>query len=100
MGHEQSRVPVHHTQIHSKKPWLFTLLVALLVFLAEQLIEHYQKRAALEAEQTSVLNQLSTLRARLEGVVNANMLLIHGLTAVIAAEPDMDQEGFARIARG
>lgn len=100
MGHEQSRVPVYHTQILSKKPWLFTLLVVLLMFLAEQLIEHYQKLAALEAEQIRVLNQLSTVRARLEGVVNANMFLTHGLTAVIAAEPDMDQEGFARIARG
>ncbi|HSJ47779.1 MAG TPA: EAL domain-containing protein [Gammaproteobacteria bacterium] len=100
MGHEQNRLPVHHTQIHSKKPWLCALLVVLLVLLAEQLIEHYQKLAALEAEQISVLNQLSTLRARLEGVVNANMFLIHGLTAVIAAEPDMDQETFSRIARG
>jgi len=100
LGHEQSRLSVHHAQIHSQKPWLFALLVVLLVFLTEQLIEHYQKRAALEEEQISVLNQLSTLRARLEGVVNANMFLVHGLTAVIAAEPDMDQEAFSRIARG
>ncbi|MCW9059669.1 MAG: EAL domain-containing protein [Gammaproteobacteria bacterium] len=91
---------MHHTQIHSKKPWLYALLVVLLVLLAEQFVEHYQKLAALETEQVGTLNHLATLRARLEGEVNANMFLIHGLTAVIAAEPDMDQEGFARIARG
>lgn len=100
MGREQSRATVNPTKPHPRTPWLIALLVILLVLLAEQLLEHYQKRAALEAEQIRVLNQLSTLRARLEGVVNANMFLIHGLTAVIAAEPDMDQESFSRIARG
>ncbi len=82
------------------RPSLFALLAMLLVFATEQVIEHYARRSDLAQEQRAVLNTLSTLRARLEGVVNSNLLLVHGLTAVISAQPDIDQAGFARIAGG
>jgi sensor domain CHASE-containing protein len=84
----------------SKKPWLFALLAMLLVLACEQVIENFARHSDLEEEKNAVNNTLSTLRARLEGVVNSNLLLVHGLTAVIAAQPDIDQAGFARISRG
>jgi sensor domain CHASE-containing protein len=80
--------------------WMFALLAMLLVFATEQVIEQFARQGEREREKTAVLDSLSTLRARLEGVVNANLLLVHGLTAVIAVQPDIDQTGFARIARG
>jgi len=81
------------------RPWLFAAVVGALVVAAEQTMEYFEKRSMLEHEQSHVLNELSQLRARLEGVINGNLLMTHGLTAVIAAQPDIDQSGFARIAR-
>lgn len=83
----------------SWRPWLFAALAGALAIAAEQTIEQFQKRSLLEHEKSHVLNGLSELRARLEGVINGNMLLTNGLTAVIAAQPDIDQDGFSRIAR-
>jgi len=42
--------------------------------------------------------QLSTLRARLEGQIYRNTQLTRGLVAAIAAEPALDQERFSEIA--
>lgn len=81
------------------RAWLFALLAMLVVFATEQVIEHFARHGEREQEANNVLHQLSTLRARLEGGVSANLFLVHGLSAVIAAHPDMDQAGFAAIAR-
>ncbi|MBK5963642.1 histidine kinase [Thiocystis minor] len=70
------------------------------ILVTEQVIEHFAQSRAREQERLSVLTTLSTLRARIEGMVNANLLMVHGLTAVISANPDIDQNKFARIARG
>jgi PAS domain S-box-containing protein len=89
-----------NTPRSSKWPWLLGVLVMLPVLVTEQAIERLVRDRAIEQERTSVLIQLSALRARLEGVVNANLLLVHGLTAVISANPEIDQAEFARIAQG
>ncbi len=81
------------------RPWIpaFGLVVlALLIMLSLDIfIRDNQQRE----EELRVLNHLSQLRARLEGIVNSNLLALYGLTAVIAVHPDMDQREFARIAR-
>ncbi len=46
-----------------------------------------------------VADQLATLRARLEGRVYRNTHLMRGLVGTIAADPDMDQERFALVAK-
>lgn len=79
---------------------LLALLSMLLVLATEQVIEHFAHLSELERERIEVLEALSTQRARLEGVISANVLLVHGLTAVMGAQPDMDQAGFERIAKG
>lgn len=82
------------------RAWLLAMVAVLAVFLTEQLIEYFASERALEQERNRVLGQLSTLRARLEGGVNANLFLARGLAAVIAAQPHLDQAGFSAIARG
>lgn len=76
------------------------LLAMLAVLGTEQVVEHFARKSELEREKIEVLEALSAQRARLEGVVSANVLLVHGLTAVLSAQPDMDQAGFERIAQG
>lgn len=80
------------------RPWLFALLAVLLMFTTEQVIEHFARQSELEKDRSDVLNRLSTLRARLEGVINANLFLVHGLAAVIKNRPDIDQASFSAIA--
>ncbi|WP_246272903.1 bifunctional diguanylate cyclase/phosphodiesterase [Oricola thermophila] len=53
-----------------------------------------------QSSRSHVAEQLGIVRARLEGSVNANIQLIRGLVAVIATQPDMDQERFSEIASG
>ena len=92
---------VKTTDLASRRASLgYAILAMLLVLGTEQIIEHFAHRSVLEREKTSVLENLSTISARLEGVINSNLLLVHGLTAVISAQPDLDQVGFSRIANG
>lgn len=84
----------------SKKSWVFVLLTVLPILVMEQLIEHFARQSSLEQERIGILNRLAILRTRLEGVVNSHLLLVHGLTAVISARPEIDQDEFARIAHG
>ena len=81
-------------------PWLFAGLVMLLGFAAEHTIEHFERDSMLSHERNHVIGELGQLRARLEGVIHGNLLMVRGLTAVIATEPDIDQARFAAIARG
>lgn len=101
--------PEPPTQVHAARAtraaspgaraWLFALLAALLVLASEQGLEHFARKGALAQEKNAVLNELSTLRARLEGVVNAHQYLVHGLAALISARPDLDRAEFDAIAR-
>jgi PAS domain S-box-containing protein len=62
--------------------------------------EQFATRLLRERERVSAHEQLSAVRARLEGVLQSSLLSVHGLVAVIAAHPDIDQAEFGRIAHG
>jgi PAS domain S-box-containing protein len=96
-GAEKDRNTQHD---HRWKPWLFALLAGVLMLAAEQAVERYQQRSVLGHQRGHIISELSQLRARLESVINGNLWVIQGLTAVISAQPDIDQTAFARIARG
>jgi PAS domain S-box-containing protein len=85
---------------HKARAWLLALLAVLLVFGTEQVVEHFAHKSELEQNKNDVLNRIAALRARLEGAINANLFLVHGLTAVIETQPDMGQTRFAAIAQG
>ncbi|WP_354064472.1 EAL domain-containing protein [Devosia sp. 2618] len=48
--------------------------------------------------RSSVQDQISLIRARLEGSINANIQLVRGLVSTISTEPDLNQERFAALA--
>lgn len=47
----------------------------------------------------SVAGALNQVHARLSGNINSNMMLVKGLVASIALEPDISQEKFSKIAK-
>lgn len=82
------------------RPWLFALLAAGAVLATGQLIEHLVRGRVYEQERLAVLTRLTSLRAHLESLAQGNLLAVHGLAAVIAAHPDIDQREFSRICSG
>uniref|UniRef100_UPI003D0AA312 bifunctional diguanylate cyclase/phosphodiesterase n=1 Tax=Roseibium sp. TaxID=1936156 RepID=UPI003D0AA312 len=67
--------------------------------IAGGIFAEYQNRIVHhQSDRASVSKQLGLLRAKLEGNINSNIQLVRGLVAVIATNPDIDQERFGRIA--
>ncbi|MCB1800808.1 MAG: PAS domain S-box protein [Gammaproteobacteria bacterium] len=85
--------------ISTWKPWLAAAFAAVSMLVVGQLIENYQRRSMEDHDRQLVSGQLGQLRANLEREVIGNLLMLRGLSAVIAAQPDIDQSGFAAIAR-
>ncbi|ADC61274.1 histidine kinase [Allochromatium vinosum] len=84
----------------SRRSWFLAGLVLLLVLATVQFIERLARERDLEQERLGLITELAALGAHIEGVINAHLLLVHGLTAVISAHPDIGQAEFSRIAHG
>jgi len=82
------------------KPWLFALLAALLGLAGVSTVERLERQHMADHERRHVFDNVSELRAQIEGVLSGNLLMVRGLSAVIAANPDIDQAAFAQIASG
>ncbi len=80
-------------------PLIPALGLVVLVLLVVRSLDVFIRDSQQREEEVRVLNHLSQVRARLEGIVNSNLLALRGLTAVITVHPDMDQQQFERIAR-
>ncbi len=79
--------------------WLLPAVVALmLVVLGAVAIERQSASLAEERARAAVLAELSLVRAKLEGNINANIQLVRGLVATLSTEPEMDQERFSALA--
>ncbi|MCB1760050.1 MAG: CHASE domain-containing protein [Gammaproteobacteria bacterium] len=74
------------------------LLVASAVLLGGRLFESYLSERAHQHEQVAAYATLGAIRARLEGVVNHNLMLVQGLVAVISGNPDLTQQEYATYA--
>ncbi|PWV99915.1 periplasmic sensor diguanylate cyclase/phosphodiesterase [Hoeflea marina] len=73
--------------------------IALIGALAIGVFADHQNRAIHhQSARTEVSEQLGAIRASLEGNITSNIQLVRGLTAVIASQPDIDQDRFSRIA--
>lgn len=85
----------------ARRRWfIFFLLFSLLALesMLFALVDSYQRQQA-SAKQVKALQNLSTARARLEGLLNANLISMRGLRAEFMANPDTDQQRFARFSR-
>ena len=83
-----------------KRTLLF--LPAVVVFLTTALAGHLSYDAFISnresSERTTIVQELSVVRARLEGQINGNAQLVRGLASLIAVDPGIKQDRFARIA--
>ncbi len=83
--------------------WVRQAAPPLLVIAACATVGHVLEGAVAERERglerTGVLEKLATVRARLEGALVGNLLLIQGLTGPLALEPDMDRVRFEALSR-
>ena len=81
------------------RPSVIAVGIALAVTVVAGFFAEFQNRAVYrESARADVSEQLGLVRAKLEGNINGNLQLVRGLVAVIATEPDIDQERFGRIA--
>lgn len=71
----------------------FVLLMVALVF-----ADWANNRRYEQAQRAEVLNQLSVIRAKLEGQLNGNIQTVLGLVAVISSEPAISQQRYEQIA--
>jgi diguanylate cyclase (GGDEF)-like protein len=67
------------------------LMIGVYALWQSQVIHTGQVRA-------EVVQEISLIRARLEGEVNSSIQLARGLVATLSTEPDMDQDRFAELA--
>ncbi len=78
--------------------WLGGLAAFLLVVAAAEVIVDLMQRNQLERRRIEVLNQVATLRARLEGEINSSLYLTRGLIANVAIHPEVDSDEFDALA--
>ncbi len=75
------------------------ILVGLVLLVLGVFVDYLNTSEKEAAQRQLVHDQLSTLRAQLEGHINSNIHLVQGLVAVIAEEPELTQERFGEVAR-
>ena len=81
-----------------KSYWLGGLAALILVASATEVIVELLHRNQVERQRIEVLSNLATLRARLEGEVNASLHLVRGLIANVAIHPEVNTDEFDALA--
>ena len=69
-------------------------MVGVLGFFAD----HQNRVVSQQALRADVAQEVSLIRAKLEGNINGNLQLVRGLVATLSTEPDMSQQRFAQLA--
>ncbi|MEQ8708776.1 MAG: ATP-binding protein [Rhodospirillales bacterium] len=68
------------------------------IFAAAAFMSRLSTETGIETRRADLQFKLATLKARLEGQINSNMLLLTGVAAHIAVDPDLDQNNFSNHA--
>ncbi len=74
------------------------LMAVIVITVAMGFAEYQNREIFAQSQRAMVLDKLGLVRARLEGNVNSNLQLIHGLVGAITTEPYMGQRRFSRLA--
>jgi len=80
-------------------PLYMAALTMLIVIAVIWTFELSEKQRFEQQIRTDVIKQLSTIRTKLEGKLNARLFLMRGLTAYISTYPEITQAEFAKIAK-
>ena len=82
-----------------KRLWLLAVVIALGLGFTGVYIDSLNNAGFQQKERADTLLALSTLRASLEGNLNANLEVSRGLLATITNQPNITQEQFAAHAK-
>lgn len=80
-------------------PLLTALAVALAMGAATFILERSEGKRLAQMHRIEVLNQVSAVRARLEGSIQSRLVLARGLVAFVSTHPDIDDAQFQEIAK-
>ncbi len=83
----------------SSRVWYVPFVAAVFLIVAAVFLERLDTQRFQQDQKISVVNKLSTIRARLEGDINSNSQLIISLIAEFSLNPDITQEEFSRYAK-
>lgn len=75
------------------------LLTTLLLVGATVLYDRTEERSLQSREHARVVQELSAIRASLEGAVNSTLYLAQGMIAYVSAHPELDEPAFTAMAR-
>ncbi len=99
---QASATPNQPRRHQLRKARLLEAIISLTVLLALSVGSYFIDRIAAQDHRQqlrdSVRNELSIIRAQLEGNINANVQLARGMVSAIANQPQMDQQRFAQLA--
>ena len=87
-----------NTSPDSIRRWYAPVIAVGLLMAAGIFYERIDAERFQQTEKISIVNRLSTVRARMEGVINNNLLSINGLNAEISLNPEITQDTFSRHA--
>ncbi|PWK47333.1 PAS domain S-box protein [Pleionea mediterranea] len=83
-----------------KKQYQISLLaLSLLVIAVAWVVDVINRERVIANYRSEVVDEVSTYRARLEGVLISNMQLVRGLVSVVTSDPTIDQQRFSKVAK-
>lgn len=76
-----------------------TIIVGVCLIILGLYVDRLNSHAKEQELRNLVFNQLSVIRAKLEGNINSNAQLVKGLVAAISIEPEMTQKRYLGLAK-
>ncbi|MBQ4834086.1 response regulator [Pseudoalteromonas sp. MMG010] len=89
------KIKINYSKVYNFKRtfWLSFVIISMISII----LDHINFTRAEEAHRLQIQSEVSIYKTRLESILLANMQLVRGLAAAVAAEPDLDQDRFAQI---
>lgn len=79
-------------------PLVAAFVCALLVLAGEAFLEQLKTEKTIESRRAQAVDQLSTIRAQLEGAINSTMFLGDGIVAYVLSRYGFDEDEFQSLA--
>lgn len=80
-------------------PFLAALSVSVAMGAATFVLERAEGERLAQMHRVEVLNEVSAVRARLEGSIQSRLVLARGLVAFVSTHPDLDRSQFQELAK-